>query len=252
MAFQALKRLWYRLRLRDPDYRHLLEPGPLDEVVSIDCETTGLDRKRDEIISIAAIRIRGDRILASQRYQVVVRPSVAIAPEAIKVHGLLEADVANARPIQEILPDLLHFIGGRPLVGYYIDFDAAMLNKHVRKLIGIKLPNPRIEVSGLYYNLKYSDAPPGTQVDLTFARILEDMKLPYVQPARRFRRRADDGDDLCRPQGSGGAGRADSQAPAQGRGSDFWRLTPSCDWPCKEIEKENKAAFDRRLALSFA
>ena len=186
MAFQALKRLWYRLRLRDPDYRHLLEPGPLDEVVSIDIETTGLDRKRDEIISIAAIRIRGDRILASQSYQVVVRPSVAIAPEAIKVHGLLEADVANARPIQEVLPDLLHFIGGRPLVGYYIDFDAAMLNKHVRKLIGIKLPNPRIEVSGLYYNLKYSDAPPGTQVDLTFARILEDMKLPLFNQHDAF------------------------------------------------------------------
>jgi DNA polymerase-3 subunit epsilon len=186
MAFQALKRLWYRFRLRDPDYRHLLEPGPLDEVVSIDCETTGLDRKRDEIISIAAIRIRGDRILSSQSYQVVVRPSVAIAREAIKVHGLLEADVANARPIHEVLPDLLHFIGGRPLVGYYIDFDAAMLNKHVRKLIGIKLPNPRIEVSGLYYNLKYSDAPPGTQVDLTFARILEDMKLPMFNQHDAF------------------------------------------------------------------
>jgi DNA polymerase-3 subunit epsilon len=186
MAFQALKRLWYRFRLRDPDYRHLLEPGPPDEVVSIDCETTGLDRKRDEIITIAAIKIRGDRILASQAYQVVVRPSVAIAPEAIKVHGLLEADVAHARPIHEVLPDLLHFIGGRPLVGYYVDFDAAMLNKHVRKFIGIGLPNPRIEVSGLYYNLKYGDAPPGTQVDLTFARILEDMKLPLFNQHDAF------------------------------------------------------------------
>jgi len=186
MAFPALKRLWYRFRLRDPAYRHLLEPGPPDEVVSIDCETTGLDRKRDEIITIAAIKIRGDRILASQAYQVVVRPSVAIAPEAIKVHGLLEADVAHARPIHEVLPDLLHFIGGRPLVGYYIDFDAAMLNKHVRKFIGIGLPNPRIEVSGLYYNLKYGDAPPGTQVDLTFARILEDMKLPLFNQHDAF------------------------------------------------------------------
>jgi DNA polymerase III subunit epsilon len=186
MPFQALKRLYYRFRLRDPAYRHLFEPGPPDEVVSIDCETTGLDRKRDEIITIAAIRIRGDRILASQSYQVVVRPSVAIAPEAIKVHGLLEADVANARPIHEVLPDLLHFIGGRPLVGYYIDFDAAMLNKHVRKFIGVNLPNPRIEVSGLYYNLKYGDAPPGTQVDLTFARILEDMKLPLFNQHDAF------------------------------------------------------------------
>ena len=186
MAFPALKRLWYRFRLRDPAYRHLLEPGPPDEVVSIDCETTGLDRKRDEIITIAAIKIRGDRILASQAYQVVVRPSVAIGAEAIKVHGLLEADVANASPIREILPDLLHFIGGRPIVGYYIDFDAAMLNKHVRELIGIDLPNPRIEVSGLYYERKYGDAPPGTQIDLTFAHILADLKLPLFNQHDAF------------------------------------------------------------------
>jgi len=186
MVVRWLMRQMDKVALQDRSYMFLFEPGPKDEYISIDCETTGLDRKRDEIISIAAIRIRGDRILASQSYQVVVRPSVAIAPEAIKVHGLLEADVANARPIQDVLPDLLHFIGGRPLVGYYIDFDAAMLNKHVRKLIGIKLPNPRIEVSGLYYNLKYSDAPPGTQVDLTFASILKDMKLPLFNQHDAF------------------------------------------------------------------
>jgi DNA polymerase-3 subunit epsilon len=186
MAFGAIKRLYRQARLRDPAFRELLEPGPPGEAVSIDCETTGLDRKRDEIISVAAIRIRGDRILSSQAFQVVVRPSVAIGAEAIKVHGLLEADVANASPIREILPDLLHFIGGRPIVGYYIDFDAAMLNKHVRELIGIDLPNPRIEVSGLYYERKYGDAPPGTQIDLTFAHILADLKLPLFNQHDAF------------------------------------------------------------------
>ena len=93
----------------------------------------------------------------------MVRPRVAINAAAIKVHGLLEADVADARPMSDILPELLRFIGGRPLVGYYIDFDVEMLEKHVLELIGIQLPNPRIEVSGLYYERKYGDAPPGTK-----------------------------------------------------------------------------------------
>ena len=61
----------------------------------------------------------------------MARPRVAIHRDAIKVHGLREVDVANARPMSEIIPDLLHFIGGRPLVGYYIDFDVAMLDKDV-------------------------------------------------------------------------------------------------------------------------
>jgi len=178
MALRWIMRLMDKVALSDKSYAFLFEPGPPDEVVSIDCETTGLDPRRDEIISVAAIKIRGDRILASETFQAVVRPRVAIGEAAIKVHGLREIDVCNARPMSEILPDLLHFIGGRPLVGYYIDFDIAMLNNHVAEFIGIHLPNPRIEVSGIYYDRKYGDAPPGTQVDLTFANILRDLNLP--------------------------------------------------------------------------
>jgi DNA polymerase-3 subunit epsilon len=181
-----LMRQMDRATLSDRSYLFLFEPGPPDEVVSIDCETTGLDPNRDEIISVAAIKIRGDRILASETFEAVVRPRVAIAAAAIKVHGLREIDVASARPMQEIMPDLLHFIGGRPLVGYYIDFDIAMLNNHVAELLGIQLPNPRVEVSGMYYERKYGDAPPGTQIDLTFANILRDLKLPLFNQHDAF------------------------------------------------------------------
>ena len=80
----------------------------------------------------------------------------------------------------EILPALLRFIGGRRLVGYYLEFDAAMINRYTRAWLGVSLPNPRIEVSELYYALKYSDAPPGTQVDMSFAAILRDLGLPML------------------------------------------------------------------------
>ena len=82
--------------------------------------------------------------------------------------------------MEEVLPELLRFIGSRPLVGYYLEFDVAMLNRHVRRLLGIGLPNAQIEVSGTYYERKYGDAPPGTEVDLTFVSILEDLGLPTL------------------------------------------------------------------------
>jgi DNA polymerase-3 subunit epsilon len=72
----------------------------------------------------------------------------------------------SARPMSEVLPDLLDFIGSRPLVGYWIDFDVRMLDKYLLAMINTRLPNRRIDVSKLYYDRKFGSAPPGTRIDL--------------------------------------------------------------------------------------
>jgi DNA polymerase-3 subunit epsilon len=175
-----IKRPFQLAMLKEPAYRFLFEPGPLDEAVSIDCETTGLNPRKDDIVTIAAIKIRGARILTSERFEATLRPEARMRPDAIKIHRLREADVAKGRAMRHVIPDFLRFVGGRPLVGYYLDFDVAMLNKHVRRFLGVDLPNPRIDISALYYERKYGDAPPGTQVDLRFASLLNDLKMPIL------------------------------------------------------------------------
>ncbi|WP_291864786.1 3'-5' exonuclease [Bradyrhizobium sp.] len=177
---RAIKRLFHQASLGDQSYRFMFEPGPADEVVAIDCETTGLNVRTDDIITIAAIRIRGNRILTSERFEAAVRPGADMGAEGIKVHRLREADVAQSPLITKVLPGLLHFIGGRPLVGYFVDFDIAMINKYVLPFIEIELPNRRIEVSKLYYERKYGDAPANTVVDLSFAAMLRDLGIPLL------------------------------------------------------------------------
>lgn len=178
MIYQRLRRLFHYAALGDHRYRFLFEPGPADEVVVLDCETTGLNPKTDDVISVAAVKVRGRRILTSERFEATVRSDADMSAEAVKVHRLRHKDIEGADPMHRVLPDLLRFIGGRPLVGYYIDFDVAMLDKYVLNLIQTGLPNPRIEVSGLYYDLKYGKAPPLTVIDLRFAAILADLGLP--------------------------------------------------------------------------
>lgn len=174
-------RLFWRASLADHAYRFLFDPGPEDEAVSLDCETTGLDPAVDDILAVAAVRIRGNRILLSERFQALVRPEASEAgADSIKVHRIRRADVADARPMREVLPGLLRFIGGRPLVGYYIDFDVRMLDKSAKDLLQVKLPNPQIEVSALYFDRKYGDAPPGTVFDLRFAAMLADLGIPML------------------------------------------------------------------------
>jgi DNA polymerase III subunit epsilon len=174
-----------RRRLRDLSYEFLFEQEHPTEVVVFDTETTGLDRKRSDIISLAAIRISGSRLLLSQRLELVVRPSRAIEHAAIAVHGLRPMDVADGLPPRDAVSQFLHFIGTRPLVGYYLEFDIAMVNRVTRPWLGVGLPNRAIEVSALYYDRVMRDRSTrdalytGT-LDLSFARILADLELPVL------------------------------------------------------------------------
>jgi DNA polymerase-3 subunit epsilon len=167
-----------RLLLADRRYAFLFQPDKSGEIVSLDCETTGFNWLADDVISIAAVKIRGTRILASRAFRAMVRPGAPMEAGAIKVHQLREQDVARGRTMPEVLPDFLEFIGSRPLVGYWIAFDVRMLNKYLFGMLNIHLPNRQIDISKLYYDRKFGSAPPGTRIDLRYATILADLKLP--------------------------------------------------------------------------
>ncbi len=170
-------------RLKRPEFAFVFDTPPPDEWVSLDCETTGLDVGRDEIISIGAVRIVGQRIMTSERLELLVRPERGVSAGSVRIHRLREQDVAQGLPVEEAVKQLLHFIGSRPLVGYYLEFDVAMLNRAVRPLLGIGLPQPKVEVSALYYEHKFKQLPPYQQhdnadIDLRFDRLMADLQLP--------------------------------------------------------------------------
>lgn len=174
----ALRRQINRLALNDKRFAFLFDTPPADEAISIDCETTGFDPWVDDVISVAAIPVKGSRIETSKAFRAVIRPDADMRADAIKIHQLRAADVKNARPMREVLPELLAFIGPRPLIGYWIDFDCSMLDKSLLAQFNFRLPNRRIEVSKLYFDRKHGNAPPGTQIDLSFKAIRRDLGIP--------------------------------------------------------------------------
>lgn len=181
LPWQRLKREWMLYHLGDERFRFLYDAPPPGEWVSVDCETTGLNPAKDEIIAIGAVRIAGNRVLTSESLQLLVKPSKAVSAEAIKVHGLRERDVAGGLDIDEAMRRLLQFIGPRPLVGYYLEFDAALINRAIFPLLGVRLPQPKVEISALYYDWKQRSLPPyqhGASIDLRLATLMADLALP--------------------------------------------------------------------------
>jgi len=180
-GLSALRRGWMLYHLADEHFAFLYDDPPADEWVALDCETTGLDARHDQIVSIGAVRIVGNRLLTSQRLELLVRPERSLKVDSMRVHRLRERDVAQGIDPQQAMRLLLDFIGSRPLVGYYLEFDVAMLNREIWPMLGVRLPQPKIEVSAMYYDFKLRQVPAharGEPIDLRFATIMNDLALP--------------------------------------------------------------------------
>lgn len=180
---EGVKRGWQRRRLKDPQWDFLFEPPPPNEWVSVDCETTGLNVRQDEIIAIGAARIVGRRIMTSERLELLVRPEREVKADSVQVHRLRTQDVADGLPLCEAMTKLLHFIGSRPLVGYYLEFDVAMINRALKQCFGLTLPQSKIEVSAMYYDHVFRQLPlykqhESADIDLRFATILKALDVP--------------------------------------------------------------------------
>ncbi|MDD3344363.1 MAG: 3'-5' exonuclease [Sulfurospirillaceae bacterium] len=163
-------------RLKNPHYAFLFDEALLDEFVVFDTETTGLNPKVDEILSIGAVKIKGNKIITSEKFEIFLKPSKDIKEESIKIHQIRNIDLQNAREPNDAIMQFLEFIGPRTLVGYYLEFDVKMINKYLKPLLGITLPNKQIEVSGIYHDKKIKFIPDGT-IDLRFDVIMKDLGL---------------------------------------------------------------------------
>lgn len=177
-----LHQAWLKRRLKNPDYSFLFEAAEDQDVVCFDCETTGLDTKADKIISLSAIKIRQNQILSSQSLNLKFKQQHNINPESIVIHRLRNVDVVVGLDEIEAIKQFIEFIGSRPLVGYYLEFDMAMVNAIIKPWLGIKLPNKQIEVSELYHKQFYQDwlQPEHEVFDLSFNSILDRLELPKM------------------------------------------------------------------------
>lgn len=94
----------------------------------VDVETTGTDLETDEIVSLAVVRLDPDGV-ETARLATLVRPSRPIPVEATAVHGITDADVADAPSLAEVAPPLLTLLDGAVFAAHNAAFDLAMLRR---------------------------------------------------------------------------------------------------------------------------
>lgn len=177
---RAFRRYRDRRSQRDSAWSHLFDKYEGEEVVSLDLETTSLDVSKASILSIGAVRICGKRVKTSDRLEINLQPPTDLTADSIKIHKIRAADLADGIELKAALEQLLTFIGNRPVLGYYVNYDVRVLSKFMRQEFGFELPNRAIELSHVYHDLiKWRHL--GGEVDLRFDTIAAKLDMPIIE-----------------------------------------------------------------------
>ncbi len=107
----------------------------------LDTETTGLDN-RDEICQLSVITPE-----LPQGWQTYVQPTVPIATEASKIHGITNDHVKEAPTFDQVFLHLMKRVRDKDLVIYNADFDLRLIKQSL-KVHGIQLAFPTSDRRG--------------------------------------------------------------------------------------------------------
>lgn len=119
----------------------------------LDTETTGLGY-RDQIVEIAVIDISGQTLMDQ-----LIKPTIPIPPESSRIHGITDADVANAPTFADIHQELSDLAQNRLIVIYNADYDTRMIRQSARAA-GLEPgngPDIRADCAMLWYAQWFGD-----------------------------------------------------------------------------------------------
>lgn len=148
--------------------------------IVVDVETTGLDPRRDEVISYAALPVEEGRIVARDVVSGLVRPAAPPTPRSIEIHGLRAQDLAAAPPPSTALAPLMSAMRDRLLVAHVAGVERAFLRAH-RGPLERRLPRPSVDTALLWrlLNIERGEGDPGTR---SLGDVAASLRLPAHRP----------------------------------------------------------------------
>ena len=111
--------------------------------IVLDTETTGLDpAEGHRIIEIACLEL-SNHVPTGVTFQRYVNPEREMPDDALAVHGITAAFLADKPPFSEVAEDLLAFLDAAPLVIHNAEFDLRFLNAELARIGSPPLPTER-------------------------------------------------------------------------------------------------------------
>lgn len=115
--------------------------------VVVDVETTGLDLRKDRLISIGAVAVVNGKIALGDSFYAVLQQLAASSKGNILLHGIGTSAQLEGEPPAEALLVFLEYLGKSPLVAFHVSFDETMIKRALRDYLGFSFKQPWLDLA---------------------------------------------------------------------------------------------------------
>ncbi len=117
---------------------------PLAELrlLAVDIETTGLDPRRDRVLSLGWLPVDAGRVVLGGAERVVVRDEGGVdgVGQSATVHGLTDDQLAAGVPLEDAVAGLLRALAGRALLAHFARIETTFLARVCERTWGAGMP----------------------------------------------------------------------------------------------------------------
>ncbi len=164
---------------------------PLSQVpfVALDFETTGLNARKDDIVSVGLVPFNLQRIRCREARHWIVNPRQPLAEESIVIHRITHSAVSEAPDLMRILEQLLESLAGCMVVVHYRYIEREFLNEALKTRLGEGIEFPVVDTLELEARLHrgrmsgfFGRLMGRTPVSIRLPDSRTRYNLPYYQP----------------------------------------------------------------------
>ncbi len=115
----------------------------------MDLETTGLDPRTDEIVSVGWVALTGERIDLSTAAHRLVLPTRALPEQSTVIHAITDDVAARGAPPPVVVAELLSVLAGKVLVAHNASFELAFVRAACARAFGGRFLSPAVDTLAL-------------------------------------------------------------------------------------------------------
>jgi DNA polymerase-3 subunit epsilon len=151
------RRRWYLRRVPPGPLRDYLAapfPDPTRDYrtmdyLAVDLETTGLDSKKDHILSFGFLTLHGDYIDLASAHHRLVRTKLAIPEASAVIHQITDDQAATGAALEEVLAEFLAELKGKILLAHHSLIEESFIDLACRRLFGGPLLAPIVDTQAI-------------------------------------------------------------------------------------------------------